>query len=77
VVFFYKKRSTVEEIAKTLSPHPLYIRKFPKSKPIKVHVMQLTQSFIEKARGYLDQITMVPPYPKSLAHATSEDGKQV
>ncbi len=77
MVFFYKKRCTVEEIAKTLSVQPLYIHKFLKSEPIRVPVVQLTQSFIKKARGYFDQITTVLPYPKALVYATSEDGKQV
>ena len=77
VVLFYKKRRTVEKIIKTLNSKPLYICKALKSKPIRLHAMQLTQSFIEKARGSFDQITTVLPYPTCLSCVTFEDGKQV
>ncbi len=61
VVLFYKKRHTTEEIARTLSYKPLYVRKVLQSKPIRPYVIQLTHGFIEKARGYFDQMIAVLP----------------
>lgn len=54
VVLFYKKRSTIEEIADRLGYKTLYVRKVLNSKPMKPYIMQLTDGFIEKARGHFD-----------------------
>jgi hypothetical protein len=61
MVSFYKKRHSAEEVARTLSYKPLYVRKVLQSKPIRPHVIQLTHGFIEKARGYFDQMIAVLP----------------
>ncbi len=54
VVLFYKKRKTIEQIATALGYKPLYVRKVLNSKPMKPYIMQLTDGFIEKARGHFD-----------------------
>jgi len=55
-VLFYKKRRTVEKNAKTPSYKYLYVRHVLQSKPIRPYVFRLTHGFIEKARGYFDQM---------------------
>jgi hypothetical protein len=75
VVLFCKKRRTVEEIPKTLSYKHPYTRKVLQSKPIRLYVVQLIHGFIEKARGYFDQLVAELPLPKTLDCAASKEGK--
>lgn len=56
IVLFYKKRRTIEEIAEKLGYKPLSVRNVLKSKAMKPYKMRLTNGFIEKARGYFDQM---------------------
>jgi len=56
VVLFYKKRRSVEEIAEALGYKPLTVRKVLNSKPMKPYKTRLTNGFIEKARGYFDEM---------------------
>lgn len=54
VVVFYKKRRTIDQIAERFGYKPLYVRKVLRSKAMKPYIFQLTNGFIEKARGYFD-----------------------
>jgi len=56
IILFYKKRRTIEEIAEKLGYKPLSVRNVLKSKAMKPYKMRLTNGFIEKARGYFDQM---------------------
>jgi hypothetical protein len=56
VVLFYKKRKSVGQIAETLGYKPLYVRKILKSEPMKSYVQQISNGFIEKARGFFDKM---------------------
>jgi len=75
MVLFCKKRRTAEEISQKLSYKNPYIRKVLQSKPIRLYVVQPIHGFIEKARGYFDQMVAELPLPKTLDCATSKEGK--
>jgi len=52
-VLFYKKRCTVEEIAKTPSYKYLYVRHVLQSKPIRPYVFDLLMALLKKPEAIL------------------------